>query len=69
MELKKIIILIILFILFVVITITGVLIYNSSSQSPTKCPVNKDSFYDFKEVQLGADILRSIKEGFSFIKN
>jgi len=66
MELKKIII---LFILFVVITITGILIYNSSSQSPTNCPVNKDSFYDFKEVQLGADILRSIKEGFSFIKN
>lgn len=69
MELKKIIILIILFILFVVITITGILFYNSSSQSPTNCRVNKDSNYDFKELQLGADILRGIREGFNFIKN
>ena len=64
---KKIIILIIFFILLVVIT--GFLIYKSILSTPSNCPVNKDSFYDFKEVQLGADILSTIKEGFSFIKN
>jgi hypothetical protein len=65
---KKIIVLIIFFILLAVISITGFLIYKSIS-TPSNCPVNKDSFYDYKEVQLGADILRTIKEGFSFIKN
>jgi hypothetical protein len=63
---NKIIILVI--ILLVVISIGGFLIYKSRS-TPTACPEFEDSFYDFKEVQLGADILSTIKEGFSFIKN
>jgi hypothetical protein len=52
----------------VVITITGFLIYKSIS-TPSDCLVIKDSFYEFNENKLGADILKSIKEGFKFIKN
>ncbi len=40
------------------------------SEQPSKtCPEVQDSFYDFNETKLGADILASIKEGFKFINN
>jgi hypothetical protein len=69
---KKIVILLLIFILIVVISITGFFIYKSQTPSTPKstaCPENEDRFYDFKEVQLGNDIIRTLKEGFSFIKN
>jgi hypothetical protein len=71
---KKIVILLLIFILIVGISITGFFIYKSQAPStpkstPTACPENEDRFYDFKEVKFGADILRTLREGFSFIKN
>jgi len=70
---KKIVVLLLFFILLVVVTITGFLIYNSQpssqSKSSTMCPENEDRFYDFSQVQLGNDILKTLKEGFSFINN
>lgn len=73
---KKIVILFLILILIITATIIGYLIYlktTAPSTAPStvseSCPGNKDSFYDFKEVQLGKDILSGIREGFKFVNN
>ncbi len=66
---NKIIILVI--ILLVVISIGGFLIYKyTPSEKDPVCKTEiEDSFYEFNETKFGEDILKSIKEGFFFIKN
>ena len=69
MNKKKIVIIILIFILVITGISIGIMLYTGTSKQPKNCPGNKDSNYDFKEVQLGADILRDIREGFKFINN